>query len=238
MRRDITRGETPSLRSCLIVPAQPFAGADVWPRCGAPLLFDMRQEAGVGEGVALMRRAKTQAEPPALYARVGLDNCEAALAALVGTPPAGVFLDAAGGGADVQLLSARIAVFEARADAPDGALAIVAEAAGAPAAVFKLASFAGCSPRLRALVFGRDALAQALGVAPDAAPVAQARSLFVLAAAAAEVPALDAPSLKPGDLAALREDCARARADGFSGKLAANPQELAVIAEVFGEVGR
>ena len=106
-----------------------------------------------------------------------------------------------------------------RANLPHGAIGIVAMAAGAPASALALASFAGCSPRLKALVFARDELAGALGVDAASAPIAQARAQLVLAAAAAGAPALDAPCADPRDEAALREECRAARRGGFAGKL-------------------
>jgi citrate lyase subunit beta / citryl-CoA lyase len=148
-------------------------------------------------------------------------------------PPDGIFLKGAQNGADVQHLGAKLAVFEARAGLPDGALGVIASTAGAPSAIFDLASFAGCSPRLRALAFDREALAARLGVARGSAPLDLARSLFVLAAAAANVPALDAPCRDAADPELLRKECLEARRDGFKGKLATTPAEIAVIEEIF-----
>lgn len=149
------------------------------------------------------------------------------------SPPDGIFLKGAENGAHVQHLGAKLAVFEARAGLPDGALGVIAAAAGTPAATFDLASFAGCSQRLRALAFDRDALAGSLGVARAAAPLGLARGLLVLAAAAAGLPALDAPCRDAADLALLRKECLAARRDGFKGKLGTTPAEIAVIEEIF-----
>jgi citrate lyase subunit beta/citryl-CoA lyase len=69
------------------------------------------------------------------------------------------------------------------------------------------------------------------GVVP--APLAVARGLLVLAAAAAGLPALDRHSRHPNEAADLREECLLARGDGFKGKLATRREEIAIIEEIF-----
>ena len=63
-------------------------------------------------------------------------------------------------------------------------------------------------------------------------PIRHARSTVLFAAAAAGLPAID--GVREGeDERTLRTDCLAARRDGFRGKLAAHPSEVAVIDEVF-----
>lgn len=220
------------MRSCLIAKGGgPAVDAGV-----AALLVDMRRPSDFGAALETIAQARALQSRPAVYVWLspGARALGDALAALLPAPPDGVFLDGAESGASVQRLGARLAVFEARAGLEDGALPIVAMAAGTPASVFALGSFAGCSPRLKALAFARDELAAALGVKPAAAPIAQARALLVLAAAGAGVPALDAPALDGG----LEEECLAARRDGFAGKLAAKPEEIGVIEKLFGALDR
>jgi citrate lyase beta subunit len=79
------------------------------------------------------------------------------------------------------------------------------------------------------LLFARAALASALGADEGAAPVETARSLLLVAAAAAGVRALDAPCR---ELERLEEECLAARRDGFFGKCAARPEDIGVIERV------
>jgi citrate lyase subunit beta / citryl-CoA lyase len=233
------RGKDAAARSCLILPDDPWLEAEAWLACGASaLLLDLREpRAGA---LAFLRRAREFGPRPALYARLGPvehPGFDLALESMLQAPPDGIFLDEAEGGASVQHLAAKLAVFEARAGLADGAMTIIASAAGTPAAIFALGSYKGCSPRLAALSWESGALARALmldgwpGVVP--APLAVARGLLVLGAAAAGLPALDAPSLHPNEPAEFREECLLARADGFEGKLATRPEEIAIIEEIF-----
>jgi citrate lyase subunit beta/citryl-CoA lyase len=233
------RGKDVAARSCLILPDDPRLEAESWLACGASaLLLDLREpRAGAP---AFLRQAREFAPRPVLYARLGPvehPSFDLALESMLEAPPDGIFLNGAEGGASVQRLSAKLAVFEARAGLADGAMTIIAGAAGTPAGVFTLHSYKGCSPRLAGLSWEGDALARALvldawpGVVP--APLAVARGWVVLGAAAAGLPAFDAPSLHPNEAAEFREECLVARADGFKGKLATRREEIAIIEEIF-----
>ncbi len=226
-------------RSCLILPDDPRLEAEAWLACGASaLLLDLREpRAGA---LAFLRRARELGARPAVYARLGpVDHpgFDLALEALLEAAPDGIFLDGAEGGASVQHLAAKLAVFEARAGLADGAMTIIAGAAGSPAAIFALGSYKDCSRRLVALAWERDALARALELdhwpGVDAAPLVVARGLLVVGAAAAGLPALDAPSPRPNEVADLRGECLVARADGFKGKLATTREEIAIFDEIF-----
>ena len=139
-------------------------------------------------------------------------------------------LQAAEGAASVQQLGSRLAVFEADADAIDGATRIVAEIS-TPRGFLSAATLAGSSKRLQALLFGRAALASTLGADEASAPIESARGLLVLAAAAAGARAIDAPCSDP---ARLEEECLAARRDGFFGKCAAREEDIGVIERLLG----
>ncbi len=233
------KAKSPPVRSCLILPDDPQLEAQAWLDCGASaLLLDLREpRAGA---LAFLGEARKISPRPRIYARLGPVEHPAvdhALETMLEAPPDGVFLDGAEGGASVQHLAAKLAVFEARAGLAAGAMTIVACAAQTPAAIFALHRYKDCSPRLKALAWESDALARTLGldgwpgVVP--APLAAARGLLVLGAAAAGLPALDAPSPRPNEAADLREECLVARADGFEGKLATKREEIAIIEEIF-----
>ncbi len=227
------------MQSCLILPDDPRLEAQAWLDCGASaLLLDLREpRAGAP---AFLREALKTRPRPRIYAGLGPvahPAVDQTLETLLQTPPDGIFLYGAEGGSSVQHLAAKLAVFEARAGLPAGAMTIVACAAQTPAAIFALHSYKDCSPRLKALASNSGDLAQALGTdAPTgaaSAPRRVARGLLVLGAAAANLPALDAPCALPRDDAARRAECLAARADGFAGKLATAREEIAIIEEIF-----
>jgi citrate lyase subunit beta/citryl-CoA lyase len=87
---------------------------------------------------------------------------------------------------------------------------------------------------LAALAFGAEDFRAAMHV--DASPEADvvvdfARAAVAVAAAAADVPAIDAPELDLADPDGWRKGAARARAMGFRGKFAIHPAQLAIIHE-------
>ncbi len=157
------------------------------------------------------------------------DLIEADLDSLVSAAPDGVLLTRCEGRAKLRQLAARLAVREAEAGLPDGAIKIAAFAGGTPAAVLALNAYGGATPRLAALAFDEAGLRAAMGLdEPRATPIEAARALVVLAAAAAGVPALIQPVSQGDDLA-----YASARRDGFSGAMALEAAAIARIHAVF-----
>jgi citrate lyase subunit beta/citryl-CoA lyase len=220
-----------SKRSCLIIPRDNWTDAMFTSGAGA-LVFDFADEEGMERHAPLLRRAREARGPSRLLVRLpGLDDpsFDLALERLRATAPDGVVLQATEGGARVQQLGSRLAVFEAEADVADGATRIVAELS-TPAGFLTCATLARSSPRLEALLFGRAALASALDADEASAPIESARALLVLSAAAARVRAFDAPCGDPGK---LEEECLAARRDGFFGKCAASEVDIRVIERVF-----
>lgn len=92
---------------------------------------------------------------------------------------------------------------------------------------------AAASPRLVALAFGGFDLSAETGGEPVWEALLAPRTQVVHACAAAGLLALDQPWLELADLAGLGEECARARALGFTGKLAIHPRQCAVIRAAF-----
>jgi citrate lyase subunit beta/citryl-CoA lyase len=86
-----------------------------------------------------------------------------------------------------------------------------------------------------AILFGAEDLTAQLGIARsvDGEELLFARSLVVLAAAAAGVDAIDAVFTDLSSAGDLRQDATRARALGFRGKMAIHPNQIAVIHDVF-----
>lgn len=88
------------------------------------------------------------------------------------------------------------------------------------------------APQVAALMFGGGDLAGELGVELSWEPLLMARSLLVLAAAGARVPAIDVPFLALEDAEGLEAETARAKALGFTAKAAIHPAQVPVINRV------
>lgn len=178
-----------------------------------------------------------------LYVRVndlqtGLTDDD--LAAVVEANPHGIMLPKAESGADVQHLSAKLRVHEAANDIPDGAIRILPIAFETAASVFAGAGYRGASARLSGLTWGAEDLSTSVGArtARDEGGAFTdvfrlARSVCILASAAAEVPAVDTVFANFRDTAGFRADCQQAERDGFTAKMAIHPDQVTVINEVF-----
>jgi citrate lyase subunit beta / citryl-CoA lyase len=160
------------------------------------------------------------------------------LTATVGGRPDGILLPKCEP-ADVRTLDHYLSAFEAAAGHETGATRIVAIATETPQAVFALGGYAGASPRLEAITWGAEDLSACIGGRNRTAdgaydgPYQLARSLCLLAAAAAGVAALDTIYTDFRDPEGLRAECATARRSGFTGKMAIHPAQIAAINEAF-----
>jgi citrate lyase subunit beta/citryl-CoA lyase len=139
----------------------------------------------------------------------------------------------------VRTLDHYLSALEAAAGVPVGAIRIIAIATETPAGVFALGGYAGVSPRLEAMTWGAEDLSACIGGSNRTiegdydGPYRLARSLCLLAAAAAGVMAIDTIYTDFKDDSGLRAECFAARRSGFSAKMAIHPGQLAIINEAF-----
>ncbi len=190
--------------------------------------------------------ALAQARPPPLrcWIRVNaLASPELAddLAALPAAMIAGVLLPKCCGPADVERLGEALATVERNAGITVGRLGIVGIVTETGASVLALSEFRRPVPRLSAVMWGGEDLAGDLGVPRNRDPSGRyrepfrlARSLTLLAAAAAECSAIDAVFVDVRDAAGLAAECRDGRADGFVAKAAVHPDQVAPIHDAFG----
>ena len=180
---------------------------------------------------------------PRLYVRVnGLTSglTEADLSAIMRAPPDGVLLPKCVNGAAIQHLGAMLAVKEAEHDLANGATRIIAIVTETAASIFNMGTYAGASQRIEGLTWGAEDLATCLGAETNRGagggysfPYLLARSLSLFAAASAGALAIDAVHRKYRDLEGLRLECEVAKRDGFAGKMAIHPAQIAIINEIF-----
>ncbi len=153
---------------------------------------------------------------------------------------AGIVLPKCCGPADLARAGAALATVEAEAGITAGRLGIVGIATENAASVLALADFRHPLPRLVALMWGGEDLSGDLGVARNRddegryrEPFRLARSMVLLAAAAAQCAAIDAVFVDVRDIEALAAECREGRADGFVAKAAIHPGQIETISEAF-----
>lgn len=193
--------------------------------------------------LAFLTQTRTLPRRPLLIVRVnpltsGL--IEADLDAVMAGAPDAIMLPKAEGGVDVSHLAAKIAVREAENDLPDGATRIIPIATETGKGVFGLGTYAGATHRLAALTWGAEDLSADLGAETNrltdgsyADPYRLARALTLFAAASAQVDAIDTVYTGFRDEAGFRAECIAARRDGFTGKMAIHPAQVAPINDIF-----
>jgi citrate lyase subunit beta / citryl-CoA lyase len=162
------------------------------------------------------------------------------LAAVVAGGPDGIVVPKVESCADVIRLDHYLTALEQRDDIPGGSIRIIPVATETPKAVFALNGYANCSPRLAGLTWGAEDLSAAIGAATNRDDSGEwtltyrlARSLCLMAAHAAEVQAIDTLTADFRDHERLRREVRNARREGFSGKLAIHPDQIAAINEGF-----
>jgi citrate lyase subunit beta / citryl-CoA lyase len=180
---------------------------------------------------------------PRIYVRInGLHTglTDADLDSIVAGKPEGVMFPKAEGGAAVIHCDAKLTAREALHGLADGALDIIAIATETAQAIFLAGTYAGASRRLKGLTWGAEDLSVELGAEANRdrdghflAPYQLARSLCLAGAAAAQVQAIDTVFVDFRNDAGLRRECEEARRDGFTGKMAIHPGQVAAINEVF-----
>lgn len=169
------------------------------------------------------------------------DLALADLAAVVASAPDGIMLPKPEGPTDVLQLSHYLDALEVQAGLELGSIGIVPVASETPGAVFKLGDYrdAGLA-RLTAITWGAEDLSAALGASTNLdasgewAPAYKlARSLSLLASHAAGVQAIDTLYVDFRNEQGLRESCRASRSEGFTGRLAIHPAQVATINECF-----
>ena len=233
------------LRSLLFVPGDSERKFERASDCGADaLILDLEdsvaepRKAAARETVARLVEAERE-RSFALFVRVNaLDGALALadLAAVVRPGLDGIVVPKAGGAADIERVGFYLEALEYRAGLRTGAVGLAAVATETPKAMFALGSYAPAHPRLVALTWGAEDLGAALGATANKEPdggwtspyeIARAQCLF--AAAAAEVAPIDTVFVDFRDAGGLERDCRRSRRDGFVGRLANHPDQVAVI---------
>lgn len=239
------------MRSLLFVPADSARKLDKAMSSGADALIVDLEDSIALEGkararesaAAFIKEASASASRPYLMVRVnGLQTglIDADFDAIAPAKPDAIMLPKAEGGAAIVHADAKLAVREAQSNLPDGHIKILPIATETAAALFKVGTFAGASPRLIGMTWGAEDLSAELGARAnrDAQgrfldPYRLARSLCLAGAAAAGVAAIDTVFVDFRNDAGFRSECEEACRDGFVGKMAIHPAQVPIINAVF-----
>lgn len=161
------------------------------------------------------------------------------LAVVIPGGPGGIMLPKPRGRADAELLNHYLTALEAASGITPGATKVIPLVTETPESMLAIGGYAGVS-RVAALTWGAEDLATALGAVDNRGANGAyeftyelARSLCLVGAAAAGVPAIETIQADFRDEAALRTRAAQVRRAGYRGMLAIHPAQVDVINEAF-----
>jgi citrate lyase subunit beta/citryl-CoA lyase len=162
------------------------------------------------------------------------------LAAIVRTGLDGILIPKVSGIKDVELISNYVDALEIAAGVQPGHVKLLVVATETPAAMIGFSSYATPNRRLIAMTWGAEDLGAALGALSNKEadgswtfPYQVARAQCLFAAGAAGVQALDTLYGDFRDQKGLAESCGIARRDGFVGRIAIHPDQIATINQCF-----
>ena len=240
-----------TMRSLLFVPADSGSKLDKAMASGADaVILDLedsitpeRKEHARAAALEFLKGATGKTSRPRLLVRInGLDTgmTDADLDAIGAGKPDAVVFPKAEGGATVIHLDAKLTAREAIAGLPEGSIKILAQAVESAAGLFAAGNYRDASKRLIGMTWGPEDLSAELGAETNrdtqgllTEPYRLARNICLYGAAAAKLPAIETIYADFRNLEGLRRDTDEARRDGFAGRLAIHPAQVAVINEVF-----
>ncbi len=239
------------IRSFLFVPADSEKKLAKVDDCGADAVILDLEDAVAPEQKPRARQMAAEflaqrggERRPQLWVRVNpLDSgmTEGDLAAIIAGRPDGIIQPKTNRPADVGALSAMLDALEAQHGLPPGAIAIIPVATETAIAPFHLGDYATAGlSRLAGLSWGAEDLATAIGATTNRDADGEwlftfrmVRSLTLLAAHAAGVQAIETLHADFRDEEGLRRTSLAARAEGFGGRLAIHPAQVAIINQCF-----
>ena len=240
------------MRSLLFVPADDEKKLSKGADTGADaLILDLEDSVSLSRKAAArslaaqyLEAARSREGGPLRYVRINAldtDLWQHDVAGVVAARPHGILLPKARSGEDVHTLSIALHHEEERAGVAAGSTRIITIATETPISLLQLHTYVGSSTRLEGLTWGAEDLSAELGARSNreddgrtwTSPYRLARDLTLLAAAAAKVQAIDTVFVNFRDADALRQECREAARDGFTGKLAIHPGQVAIMNEAF-----
>jgi citrate lyase subunit beta / citryl-CoA lyase len=231
-----------ALRSLLFVPADDerkiaralVSGADA-------VILDLEDSVSLPNKEAarhLAARTLDDRQQARIFVRINAFSsalAEADLEAVLSRRPDGIVLPKSRSGDDILRL----------ATMTGANLPVIAIATETASSLLAMGSYALAGGTLMGLAWGGEDLSVELGASSNrtsdgqyADPYRLARSLCLIGARAAGVEPIDAVYTAYRDLAGLEAEAAAAARDGFTGKLAIHPDQIAIINRIFTPSGR
>lgn len=241
-----------SPRSFLFIPGDSDSKLSKIEECAADAVILDLEDAVALPNKALARGkvvAALEARPPRsrssqIWVRINsLDSGLALqdLAGVIAGAPDGVMLPKANGPEDVRTVSCYLDALEVAFGVTQESVRILPVATETASAPFKLGDYAQARlPRLAGLTWGAEDLAAAIGASTNldargdwALTFRIVRSMTLLAAHAAGVPAIETLYVDFRDDEGLLSTSQAARAEGFSGRIAIHPRQVTTINAAF-----
>ena len=201
------------------------------------------RRSGARQLIRTLLDARRERRTPQLWVRVnalGSGQLLEDLVAVVGGAPDGIVLPKISSAGEILEVHHYLSALERREGVESHAARLLVIATETPRALLDMSGYAQPPARLAALTWGAEDLSAALGARgrteEDGSPSLTfelARSLCVIAAAAAGIQAVDGVHAQFRDAAGLERELARARRDGFTGKLAIHPDQVEAINQAF-----
>ncbi len=161
------------------------------------------------------------------------------LAAVMPARPGGIMLPKVSGREDLEVLDRYLEALEVANGIEQGSTPVIVLVTETAQSMFHCGDFKG-APRLVAMTWGAEDLADSLGASANTGPDGQfgftyelARSLCLLGAATAGVPAIETIQADFRDLDALKTRAEQVRRAGYRGMLAIHPAQVEVINAAF-----
>ena len=171
---------------------------------------------------------------------IDTDDAQADLDGVMPSAPTGIVLPKPRSAAAAIELADRLSVLELKHGIDPGSTQILPLCTETAEALFTLNSYIGATERLMGLTWGAEDLSAAVAAATNRdengnwlPTYEMARSFCLLAAAAAEVAAIDTVFTDFKNADGLRRYASNARRDGFSGMLAIHPAQVETINAAF-----
>jgi citrate lyase subunit beta/citryl-CoA lyase len=244
----MSRAESFKVRSWLFAPGDSERKMEKATASEADIvLFDLEDAVAEGEKpkarsmVTAFLKANTEMRAR-LWVRINPlqgPHALADLALVVQSRPGGIMLPKARGRADVELLDHYLTALEVASGAERGSTKVIVLATETAESMVTTGTYAG-APRLAAMSWGAEDLADSLGASDNrnedgsySFTFQLARSLCLIGAANAGVPAIETIHGDFRDEAGLRKRAADVRRAGYRGMLAIHPAQVGVINEAF-----
>ena len=191
----------------------------------------------------MVREFLKDAHKQAIWVRInplGSDDFIRDVEAVTASNPAGFVVPKPDGPQALNVIDAHLITRETAAGMPHGSIGLLPVATETPMAALSLQDYRSPPPRLAAMTWGAEDLSAALGAATNRDENGEflltykiVRSLCLIAAKAADVPAIETLHADFRDVKGLERAARAAQREGFAGMLAIHPDQVAVINAAF-----